>query len=162
MWWKRHIKCLQKSAHNLGIGVRCTIQEQSALQKPTQTVPPTAPTTSTLLQTDPTDSNVADMVMAYANAARDRTRLGFDCAEMQGAHVYLITEFFLRCYDHSFRLVRRKFSRARKLYRRRDFLVQSAELRLIPTFRSFCVGLIGSNRTSTRALQSRRQSLSRS
>ena len=46
------------------------------------------------VQAEPTDSEVADMVMAYANAAGDAARLGFDCIEIHGAHGYLIDEFF--------------------------------------------------------------------
>ncbi len=46
------------------------------------------------VQPEPTDSEVADMVMAYANAAGDAARLGFDCVEIHGAHGYLIDEFF--------------------------------------------------------------------
>ena len=33
----------------------------------------------TQVQPEPTDTDVVDMVMAYANAARDAARLGFDC-----------------------------------------------------------------------------------
>ena len=46
------------------------------------------------VQAEPTDSEVADMVMAYANAAGEAARLGFDCVEIHGAHGYLIDEFF--------------------------------------------------------------------
>ncbi|MFK7914463.1 MAG: NADH:flavin oxidoreductase [Pseudomonadales bacterium] len=46
------------------------------------------------VQPEPTDSEVADMVMAYANAAGDAAKLGFDCVEIHGAHGYLIDEFF--------------------------------------------------------------------
>lgn len=46
------------------------------------------------VQAEPTDSEVADMVMAYANAAGEAKRLGFDCIEIHGAHGYLIDEFF--------------------------------------------------------------------
>lgn len=46
------------------------------------------------VQEEPTDEEVADMVMAYANAAGDAARLGFDCIEIHGAHGYLIDEFF--------------------------------------------------------------------
>jgi len=46
------------------------------------------------VQAEPTDSEVADMVMAYANAAGEAKRLGFDSIEIHGAHGYLIDEFF--------------------------------------------------------------------
>jgi len=46
------------------------------------------------VQPEPTDSEVADMVMAYANAAGEAAKLGFDSVEIHGAHGYLIDEFF--------------------------------------------------------------------
>lgn len=46
------------------------------------------------VQSEPTDSEVGDMIAAYANAAGDAARLGFDCIEIHGAHGYLIDEFF--------------------------------------------------------------------
>lgn len=42
----------------------------------------------------PSESEIADMVMAYANAAGDAAKLGFDCVEIHGAHGYLIDQFF--------------------------------------------------------------------
>ncbi len=46
------------------------------------------------VQEAPTEEEVADMVMAYANAAGEAKKLGFDCIEIHGAHGYLIDEFF--------------------------------------------------------------------
>ncbi|MEM0985641.1 MAG: NADH:flavin oxidoreductase [Pseudomonadota bacterium] len=46
------------------------------------------------VQPEPTERDVADMVAAYARAAREAKRLGFDCIEIHGAHGYLIDEFF--------------------------------------------------------------------
>ena len=43
---------------------------------------------------EPTEAEVDDMVMAYADAAGEAARLGFDCIEIHGAHGYLIDEFF--------------------------------------------------------------------
>ncbi|MEM6710000.1 MAG: NADH:flavin oxidoreductase [Pseudomonadota bacterium] len=43
---------------------------------------------------EPTDADVEAMVMAYANAAGEAARLGFDAVELHGAHGYLIDEFF--------------------------------------------------------------------
>jgi 2,4-dienoyl-CoA reductase-like NADH-dependent reductase (Old Yellow Enzyme family) len=43
---------------------------------------------------EPGDAEVLDMAQAYADAAGDARRLGFDCIELHGAHGYLIDEFF--------------------------------------------------------------------
>lgn len=42
----------------------------------------------------PTESEVADMVMAYADAAGNAVAAGFDTVEIHGAHGYLIDQFF--------------------------------------------------------------------
>jgi 2,4-dienoyl-CoA reductase-like NADH-dependent reductase (Old Yellow Enzyme family) len=43
---------------------------------------------------EPSEAEVLDMAQAYADAAGDAKRLGFDCIELHGAHSYLIDEFF--------------------------------------------------------------------
>ena len=43
---------------------------------------------------EPTTAEVDDMVMAFAEAAADAKKVGFDCVELHGAHGYLIDEFF--------------------------------------------------------------------
>ncbi|MFN3312142.1 MAG: NADH:flavin oxidoreductase [Hyphomonas sp.] len=43
---------------------------------------------------EPTTAEVDDMVIAYADAAADAKRLGFDTLEIHGAHGYLIDQFF--------------------------------------------------------------------
>jgi 2,4-dienoyl-CoA reductase-like NADH-dependent reductase (Old Yellow Enzyme family) len=43
---------------------------------------------------EPSEEEVLDMAQAYADAAGDAKRLGFDCVELHGAHAYLIDEFF--------------------------------------------------------------------
>ena len=43
---------------------------------------------------EPGEAEVLDMAQAYADAAGDAKRLGFDCVELHGAHGYLIDEFF--------------------------------------------------------------------
>lgn len=41
-----------------------------------------------------TESDIADTIAAYGQAAADAKRLGFDCVEIHGAHSYLIDQFF--------------------------------------------------------------------
>jgi len=43
---------------------------------------------------EPSEAEVLDMAQAYADAAADAKRLGFDCIELHGAHAYLIDQFF--------------------------------------------------------------------
>lgn len=40
------------------------------------------------------EEDVADAVAAFAKAAADSKRLGFDCVEVHGAHGYLVDQFF--------------------------------------------------------------------
>jgi 2,4-dienoyl-CoA reductase-like NADH-dependent reductase (Old Yellow Enzyme family) len=46
------------------------------------------------VQDEPSEAEVIDMAQAFADAAADAKRLGFDCIELHGAHAYLIDEFF--------------------------------------------------------------------
>ncbi|MHA4893772.1 NADH:flavin oxidoreductase [Pedobacter sp. PWIIR3] len=41
-----------------------------------------------------TESDIADTIAAFGQAAADAKRLGFDCLELHGAHGYLIDQFF--------------------------------------------------------------------
>jgi 2,4-dienoyl-CoA reductase-like NADH-dependent reductase (Old Yellow Enzyme family) len=41
-----------------------------------------------------TDTDIADTIAAFGQAAADAKRLGFDCVEIHGAHGYLIDQFF--------------------------------------------------------------------
>ncbi|MEM9604125.1 MAG: NADH:flavin oxidoreductase [Pseudomonadota bacterium] len=47
-----------------------------------------------------TESDIADVIAAFATAARDAERLGFDGVEVHGAHGYLIDQFFWGGTNH--------------------------------------------------------------
>jgi 2,4-dienoyl-CoA reductase-like NADH-dependent reductase (Old Yellow Enzyme family) len=46
------------------------------------------------------ERDIADTIVAYAAAAADAKRLGFDCVELHGAHSYLIDQFFWDATNH--------------------------------------------------------------
>ncbi len=47
-----------------------------------------------------TDADIADTISAFASAAADAKRLGFDAVELHGAHGYLIDQFFWMGTNH--------------------------------------------------------------
>ncbi|MBD1395288.1 NADH:flavin oxidoreductase [Mucilaginibacter glaciei] len=61
-------------------------------------VPFEGPSGINKLGTDPgrtmTDSDIADTIASFGQAAADAKALGFDCVEIHGAHGYLIDQFF--------------------------------------------------------------------
>jgi len=50
--------------------------------------------TGSLVAPVPSESDIADMIAAYADGAADAAKLGFDAIEIHGAHGYLIDQFF--------------------------------------------------------------------
>ncbi|HPF23670.1 MAG TPA: NADH:flavin oxidoreductase [Hyphomonas sp.] len=78
------------------------IWHQGMMRKPGTGPEPDAPTdspsgvthSSKQVLPEPTSADVDDMVMAFADAAADAAKVGFDCVELHGAHGYLIDEFF--------------------------------------------------------------------
>ena len=78
------------------------IWHQGMMRKPGSGPDPDAPTdgpsgvthAGKQVMPEPTSAEVDDMVMAYAEAAAEAVKIGFDCVEMHGAHGYLIDEFF--------------------------------------------------------------------
>jgi len=78
------------------------IWHQGMMRKPGTGPEPDAPTdspsgithSSKSVLPEPTTAEVDDMVMAYADAAAEAAKVGFDCVEIHGAHGYLIDEFF--------------------------------------------------------------------
>lgn len=50
--------------------------------------------TGKLVQPVPTDEEIADIADAYASAAGNAKKLGFDMVEIHGAHGYLVDQFF--------------------------------------------------------------------
>jgi 2,4-dienoyl-CoA reductase-like NADH-dependent reductase (Old Yellow Enzyme family) len=49
---------------------------------------------------EPSEEEVLSYAQAYADAAGDAKRLGFDAIELHGAHAYLIDEFFWEVTNH--------------------------------------------------------------
>lgn len=93
---------VREKVHAAGGKIAPQIWHQGMMRKPGTGAHPEAPSDGPSgithkgkkVQEAPSDSEVADMVMAYANAAGEAKRLGFDCIEIHGAHGYLIDEFF--------------------------------------------------------------------
>lgn len=96
--WKRVVD----RVHDAGGLIAPQIWHQGMMRKPGTGPYPDAPTDSPSGVTHsgkqvfdpPTSAEVDDMVLAYADAAGEAARLGFDCVEIHGAHGYLIDEFF--------------------------------------------------------------------
>ena len=90
------------SVHAAGGKVAPQIWHMGMVRKPGTGLHPDAPSDSPsgithkgkAVAPAPRDSDVADMIMAYANAAGDAANLGFDTVELHGAHGYLIDQFF--------------------------------------------------------------------
>ena len=91
-----------EKVHGAGGKIAPQLWHQGMMRKPGTGPNPEAPSDGPSgvthkgkkVQEAPSEEEVADMVMAYANAAGDAKRLGFDCVEIHGAHGYLIDEFF--------------------------------------------------------------------
>jgi 2,4-dienoyl-CoA reductase-like NADH-dependent reductase (Old Yellow Enzyme family) len=91
-----------EKVHTKGGAIAPQIWHQGMMRKPGSGPYPDAPTDSPSGVTHsgkqvfdpPTSAEVDDMVLAYADAAADAKRLGFDSVEIHGAHGYLIDEFF--------------------------------------------------------------------
>jgi 2,4-dienoyl-CoA reductase-like NADH-dependent reductase (Old Yellow Enzyme family) len=96
--WQRVIDAVHAAGGKMGP----QIWHQGMSRKPGTGHFPDAPSDSpsgiTLLgkkvDEEPGEAEVLDMAQAYADAAADAKRLGFDCIELHGAHAYLIDEFF--------------------------------------------------------------------
>jgi 2,4-dienoyl-CoA reductase-like NADH-dependent reductase (Old Yellow Enzyme family) len=96
--WKRVIDAVHRAGGKMGP----QIWHQGMARRPNSGHFPEAPSDSpsglTLkgkpVAEPPSEAEVLDMAQAYADAAGDAKRLGFDCIELHGAHTYLIDEFF--------------------------------------------------------------------
>jgi 2,4-dienoyl-CoA reductase-like NADH-dependent reductase (Old Yellow Enzyme family) len=88
--------------HAQGGKIAPQIWHQGMMRKPGTGHYPDAPTdspsglthTGKAVLEAPTEEEVWDMVRAYAEAAGEAARMGFDAVEIHGAHGYLIDEFF--------------------------------------------------------------------
>jgi 2,4-dienoyl-CoA reductase-like NADH-dependent reductase (Old Yellow Enzyme family) len=96
--WKRVIDAVHAAGGKMGP----QIWHQGMSRKPGTGHFPDAPSdgpsgitlTGKKIDEEPSEAEVLDMAQAYADAAADAKRLGFDCIELHGAHAYLIDEFF--------------------------------------------------------------------
>ncbi|GAB3587172.1 NADH:flavin oxidoreductase [Hymenobacter daeguensis] len=70
-------------------GHRSGWQPAEAFEGPSGLLKPGQPTGKAMSEND-----IADTIAAFARAAADTKRLGFDCLELHGAHGYLIDQFF--------------------------------------------------------------------
>lgn len=64
-------------------------QDESLVESPSGLLAPGKPRGKAM-----TEADIADTIAAFAKAAADAKRLGFDTVEIHGAHGYLIDEFF--------------------------------------------------------------------
>jgi 2,4-dienoyl-CoA reductase-like NADH-dependent reductase (Old Yellow Enzyme family) len=91
-----------EKVHASGGAIAPQIWHQGMVRKQGTGPEPDAPTdspsglthTGKQVLPEPTSAEVDDMVLAYADAAADAKRLGFDTLEIHGAHGYLIDQFF--------------------------------------------------------------------
>ncbi|MEP7209585.1 MAG: NADH:flavin oxidoreductase [Alphaproteobacteria bacterium] len=96
--WKRVIEDVHAAGGKMGP----QIWHQGMSRKPGTGHFPDAPSdgpsgitlTGKKIGEEPSEAEVLDMAQAYADAAGDAKKLGFDCIELHGAHAYLIDEFF--------------------------------------------------------------------
>jgi 2,4-dienoyl-CoA reductase-like NADH-dependent reductase (Old Yellow Enzyme family) len=96
--WKKVIDAVHEAGGKMGP----QIWHQGMSRKPGTGHFPEAPSdgpsgitlTGKKIAEEPSEAEVLDMAQAYADAAADAKRLGFDCIELHGAHAYLIDEFF--------------------------------------------------------------------
>ena len=96
--WKKVIDAVHAAGGKMGP----QIWHQGMSRKPGTGHFPDAPSdgpsgitlTGKKITDEPSEAEVIDMAQAYADAAADAKRLGFDVIELHGAHAYLIDEFF--------------------------------------------------------------------
>ena len=70
-------------------------EPEAPVESPSGLVAPDKPRGKTM-----SDEDIADTIAAFAQAAADAKRLGFDVAEIHGAHGYLIDQFFWAGTNH--------------------------------------------------------------
>jgi 2,4-dienoyl-CoA reductase-like NADH-dependent reductase (Old Yellow Enzyme family) len=96
--WKQVIDAV----HAAGGKMAPQVWHQGMMRKPGTGPNPEAPSdgpsgvtvTGKKVAEEPSEADVLDMADAYAEAAGDAIRLGFDSVELHGAHSYLIDDFF--------------------------------------------------------------------
>jgi len=96
--WKRVIDAVHQAGGKMGPQLWHLGMSRRPGSGPFPDAPSDSPSGITLkgkkVSEEPSEAEVLDMAQAYADAAGDAKRLGFDCVELHGAHAYLIDEFF--------------------------------------------------------------------
>lgn len=95
--WKQVIDAVHQAGGRMGPQIWHTgstiavkdWQDEALVESPSGLLAPNKPRGKAM-----SDADIADTIAAFAKAAADAKRLGFDTAEIHGAHGYLIDEFF--------------------------------------------------------------------
>lgn len=101
-------KHVAEEVHKAGGKIAPQLWHMGMMRKPGTGPHPEAPSdspsgithTGKQVLPEPTAKDVEDMVSAYAKAAGEAVKLGFDCVEIHGAHGYLVDQFFWDGMNH--------------------------------------------------------------
>jgi len=96
--WAKVVKAVHAEGGKIAPQIWHVGSVRKAKEGPEQGVPPYSPsgllTPDVKVGVEMTQTDIDEVVAAYAQAAKDAQRLGFDAVEIHGAHGYLIDQFF--------------------------------------------------------------------